>query len=110
MSREALQETLRVLTDALADGTIVDTLWRSDHQTLFDFIEAEIENAQAPQPVVPEGYVPVPVDAITTVERDVEYSPNTSRHTPFLRVSFAYDDYDNRDKLAALLIAGKGGE
>jgi hypothetical protein len=53
------------------------------------------------------GKVLVPVDKITTVARDVEYSPHTNRHTPFLRISFAYDDYDSRDELAAMLAASQ---
>jgi len=54
-----------------------------------------------------DGKVLVPVDKITTVARDVEYSPHTNKHTPFLRISFAYDDYDSRDELAAMLAASQ---
>lgn len=53
------------------------------------------------------GMAIVPVERITTVARDVEYSPHTSKHTPFLRVSFVYDDYDSRDKVYAMLAAAK---
>lgn len=51
------------------------------------------------------GKALVPVERITTVARDVEYSPHTNRHTPFLRINFAYDDYDSRDKVYAMLTA-----
>ena len=53
------------------------------------------------------GMAIVPADCMTTIARDVEYSPHTSRHTPFLRVNFAYDDYDSRDRVYAMLAATK---
>lgn len=53
------------------------------------------------------GMAIVPVDCMTTIARDVEYSPHTSRHTPFLRINFAYDDYDSRDRVYAMLAATK---
>lgn len=53
------------------------------------------------------GVALVPVDCITIVARDVEYSPHTSRHTPFLRINFAYDDYDSRNRVYAMLAATK---
>lgn len=45
---EALKETLQTLDDenAKPGGAIADTIWYSEHETLFDFIEAAIAKAK----------------------------------------------------------------
>jgi hypothetical protein len=40
---EAMTSTLNVLVNANEQGVITDTLWFSQHETLFDSIECEIE-------------------------------------------------------------------
>ena len=44
LAREALEETLRTLDDenAKPGGAISDTIWYSEHETLFDYIAAQI--------------------------------------------------------------------
>jgi len=39
---EALVKTLKILADANERGVITDTLWFSEYETLFDYIESEI--------------------------------------------------------------------
>jgi hypothetical protein len=44
MALEALEETLKTLDDAntTPGGPIADTIWYSQHETLFDYLEAQI--------------------------------------------------------------------
>jgi len=44
LALEALEETLKTLDDANATpgGPIADTIWYSPHETLFDYLEAQI--------------------------------------------------------------------
>jgi hypothetical protein len=44
LALEALEETLKTLDDANANpgGPIADTIWYSSHETLFDYLEAQI--------------------------------------------------------------------
>ena len=44
LALEALEETLKTLDDANASpgGPIADTIWYSPHETLFDYLEAQI--------------------------------------------------------------------
>ena len=39
---EALFKTLKILADANERGVITDTLWFSEYETLFDYLESEI--------------------------------------------------------------------
>jgi hypothetical protein len=44
--REALLNTKNALTDANECGIITDTIWFSDHETLFDYIDALLAKKQ----------------------------------------------------------------
>ena len=71
LALEALEETLRTLDDenAKPGGAISDTIWYSEHETLFDYIAAQItviREALAEQPA--QQQEPVALDV--TIEGD----------------------------------------
>ena len=66
LALEALEETLRTLDDenAKPGGAISDTIWYSEHETLFDYIAAQITAirealAEQPEQQEPFGHVTV---------------------------------------------------
>ena len=63
---QALIEIQRVLSEANAAGKLTDTIWRGPAETLFDYIQNEID-AAAPQAAVPvvRGEVLVTVSGFT---------------------------------------------
>lgn len=97
-AHQALQNELSVMQAAIES-------YESPAAALKALIDWHV--AVATDPRVNGGMAIVPVERITTVARDVEYSPHTNRHTPFLRINFSYDDYDSRDAIYTMLAAAK---
>jgi hypothetical protein len=81
LALEALEQTLQTLDDenAKPGGAIADTIWHSEHETLFDYLGSEIiaikeALAQPEQEPVAVFYLPIRKDMREDVEALIDHA------------------------------------
>jgi hypothetical protein len=68
---EALFKTLKILADANERGVITDTLWFSEYETLFDYLESEITSLRQ---AIAEAETQEPVAVVdSTISGDIDW-------------------------------------